>query len=165
MVFKLQRMCTRIMLVAIFLTSLSACRTTNNHSAILFLETGRLIDGVHDTVFQDLDIIVIGGRIAGVGKDLKVPAHARVVNLKNYTVLPSLIDKQKIIAQRGKPMEAIKSATSMAAKAWGQENKTGSISPGLYANLIAIEGDPLEDIRQLENVKVVIHEGILVFPP
>lgn len=112
-------------------------------------------------VHQDLDIIIIGGRIAGVGKALEVPTNAKVLDLRKYTVLPSLIDRTKVIALGRKPMDAIRSATSLAAKSLGQENKTGSITPGLYANLIAIEGNPLDDIRHLENVKVVIQEGLI----
>lgn len=153
-------MTIKLLFIAIVLTFSSACRTTNQHSAILFLETGRLIDGINATVYQDLDIIIIRGRIAGVGQNLMAPANARVIDLKKYTVLPRLIDKQKITSARGQsPMKAIQSATHLSAKALGQENKIGSVTPGLYADLIAIEGDPLVDLRNLENVKFELREG------
>lgn len=66
----------------------TACSTSNRHSDILFLETGRLLDGVHETVLEDMDLIIIDGRVAGAGKNLKVPANARIVDLKKFTVLP-----------------------------------------------------------------------------
>jgi imidazolonepropionase-like amidohydrolase len=156
-------MFTRVFFFATLLALLTSCRTTNKHSDILFLQTGRLIDGINDMVYRDLDLIIISGRIAGVGQDLKVPANARIIDLKKYTVLPRLIDRQKIVfAGRQSHMKAIQMATSVAAKASGQENKVGSVTPGLYADLIAIEGDPLVDIRNLENVKFEIRDGSAV---
>jgi imidazolonepropionase-like amidohydrolase len=46
----------------------------------------------------------------------------------------------------------------------GWEKKVGSSSQGLYADMIAVEGDPLENIAVLENVKVVIKEGLVLEP-
>jgi imidazolonepropionase-like amidohydrolase len=60
------------------------------------------------------------------------------------------------------PMQAIRSATSEAAKALGKEGQVGSLAPGAYGDLIAVNGDPLTDIRTLEHVDGVIKEGRLV---
>ena len=60
------------------------------------------------------------------------------------------------------PMQAIQSATSEAAKALGKEGQVGSLAPGAYGDLVAVSGDPLADIRTLEEVKGVIKEGNLV---
>jgi imidazolonepropionase-like amidohydrolase len=57
------------------------------------------------------------------------------------------------------PMQAIQSATSEAARALGKEGQVGSLSPGAYGDLIAIKGDPLQNIRLLEQVDGVIKEG------
>jgi len=57
------------------------------------------------------------------------------------------------------PMQAIQSATSNAADLLGKSNLLGSLRPGKYADIIAVPGDPLEDIRLLENVKFVMKEG------
>jgi imidazolonepropionase-like amidohydrolase len=57
------------------------------------------------------------------------------------------------------PMQAIQSATTAAADLLGWKDQVGSVSPGLYADLIAVEGDPLRDIRQLEQVKFVMKGG------
>lgn len=56
------------------------------------------------------------------------------------------------------PMQAIQSATSNAADLLGKSN-LGSLQPGKYADIIAVSGDPLENIRLLENVKFVMKEG------
>ncbi len=60
------------------------------------------------------------------------------------------------------PMQAIQSATSEAAKALGKEGQVGSVAPGAYGDLVAVSGDPLADIRDLEQVKGVVKEGVLV---
>lgn len=65
-----------------------------------------------------------------------------------------------IMVQRGmSPMEAIKSATSVAARYMGWADRVGSIAPGRYGDLIAVQGNPLEDVRSLEKVAVVIKGG------
>lgn len=58
--------------------------------------------------------------------------------------------------------EAIAAATSGAARLLGVEEQVGTIRPGLSADLIAVEGDPLEEIRALEAVKMVVQGGRVV---
>ena len=57
------------------------------------------------------------------------------------------------------PMQAIQSATSSAADLLGKSNLLGSLQPGKYADVIAVSGNPLEDIRVLENMRFVMKEG------
>jgi imidazolonepropionase-like amidohydrolase len=57
------------------------------------------------------------------------------------------------------PMQAIQAATSNAADLLGHSNEFGSIKPGKYADIIAVPGDPLTDIRLLENVQFVMKDG------
>ena len=57
------------------------------------------------------------------------------------------------------PMAAIVSATSLAAQCLGLEGKTGAVAPGLEADLIAVEGDPLQDINALRRVAWVMKGG------
>lgn len=57
------------------------------------------------------------------------------------------------------PLEAIKSATSLAAECLGLGQKTGRIASGFEADLIVIEGNPLEDIRMIQDVTIVISNG------
>jgi imidazolonepropionase-like amidohydrolase len=60
------------------------------------------------------------------------------------------------------PMEAIQAATRSAAEALDKTADVGAIAPGRYADLIAVDGDPLKDIRVLENVAIVMKGGTLV---
>src|SRR5258708_6288709 len=57
------------------------------------------------------------------------------------------------------PIQAIRSATSNAADLLGKSNLLGSLQPGKYVDIIAVAGDPLEDIRVLEHVHFVMKEG------
>jgi imidazolonepropionase-like amidohydrolase len=57
------------------------------------------------------------------------------------------------------PMQAVQAATSSAADLLGHSNEVGSIKAGKYADIIAVAGDPLTDIRLLENVQFVMKEG------
>ena len=71
-----------------------------------------------------------------------------------------------IMVQRGMtPMEAIKSATSVAARYMGWADRVGSITPGRYGDLIAVKGNPLEDISTLGRVAVVIKGGTVFKGP
>jgi len=58
------------------------------------------------------------------------------------------------------PMQAIQSATINAADLIGKPDQLGSIARGKFADLIAVDGDPVADIRQLEHVTFVMKEGV-----
>jgi imidazolonepropionase-like amidohydrolase len=57
------------------------------------------------------------------------------------------------------PVEAIKSATSTSAACLGIEKRTGSLRPGLEADMIAIERNPLSNIGELDDVLLVVNNG------
>jgi imidazolonepropionase-like amidohydrolase len=57
------------------------------------------------------------------------------------------------------PAEAIRSATSRAAELLGMQGKLGVIAPGAHADVIAVAGDPLKDVSELERVKFVMKDG------
>ncbi len=57
------------------------------------------------------------------------------------------------------PMEAIVSATKSAADLLGQTDHLGSISVGKYADVVAVKGNPIEDITLLENIGFVMKNG------
>jgi len=63
------------------------------------------------------------------------------------------------------PMQAIQAATSIAAHYMGWEDRVGAIETGLLGDLIAVKGNPLDDISILENVEVVVKGGLLFKAP
>jgi imidazolonepropionase-like amidohydrolase len=60
------------------------------------------------------------------------------------------------------PLEAIRAATTSAAELMGWQDKIGSIETGKYADIIAVSGDPIADIGELEQVKFVMKGGVVV---
>ena len=58
-----------------------------------------------------------------------------------------------------KPIEAIRSATTHAAELLRMEKQIGSIEGGKFADVIAVEGNPTEDIRSLKRVVFVMKAG------
>jgi len=59
------------------------------------------------------------------------------------------------------PTQAIQSATSLTADLLGWEDRVGEITPGFYADIIAVHGNPLEDISELEDVDFVMKGGVV----
>jgi imidazolonepropionase-like amidohydrolase len=58
-----------------------------------------------------------------------------------------------------KPLEAIRSATLATAELFGIADKAGAIEPGRWADIIAVEGNPLEQIDRLRDVRFVMKAG------
>jgi imidazolonepropionase-like amidohydrolase len=61
-----------------------------------------------------------------------------------------------------KPIDVLKSATSVNADVFGYADKIGRIKPGLFADLIAIEADPSTNINAIRNIKLVMKNGQIV---
>lgn len=56
-------------------------------------------------------------------------------------------------------MQAIQAATVTAARPLGWPDHVGAVAPGFHADIFAVRGNPLEDIRQLEAVDFVMKGG------
>ena len=57
------------------------------------------------------------------------------------------------------PMQAIRTGTTTAAELLGWSDKMGTVEPGKWADLVAVSGDPLKDISELQRVKFVMKSG------
>jgi imidazolonepropionase-like amidohydrolase len=62
------------------------------------------------------------------------------------------------------PMQAIKSGTSLAAELLDRQADLGAIVPGAFADIVAVAGDPLNDITELERVRFVMKDGVVYLP-
>lgn len=87
----------------------------------------------------------------GFGTDAGVIPHG--ANAKEFAVRVGLGEP---------PMQSIVAATSLAAEIMGWQDRVGRVAPGLYADLIAVAGDPLSDIRELERVTWIMKGGVVV---
>ena len=61
------------------------------------------------------------------------------------------------------PADAVKSATSVAARLLHQESSIGKVQPGLFADLIAVDGNPVQEIGALRRVRFVMKGGTVAF--
>ncbi len=59
------------------------------------------------------------------------------------------------------PMQAIRSATVTASQLLGWSDRVGSIEPGKFADMVALSGNPLQDIAQLEHIDFVLKGGVV----
>ena len=59
------------------------------------------------------------------------------------------------------PMQALQAATINNAKLFGVEDMSGSLEAGKYADIIAVDGDPIADVSELEDVDFVMKGGVI----
>jgi imidazolonepropionase-like amidohydrolase len=72
---------------------------------------------------------------------------------------------EAMVAYGMKQIDALKSATSVAARVFHMENQIGRVKEGLLADLIAVDGDPTENISALRRVKFVMKNGTIYKQP
>lgn len=91
------------------------------------------------------------GVIINMGGDVGVFAHG-----DNAREMELMVDYGM------RPIEVLRAATSVNADVFGYGNKIGRIKPGLLADIIAVEGDPATDIKNIRRIKLVIKGGKIV---
>jgi imidazolonepropionase-like amidohydrolase len=97
-------------------------------------------------------------------------AHAmgvRIVLGTDTGSMPWDVDQAKefefLVKKAGfSPMEAIKAGTSVAAQLLDQSNQIGMLKPGMLADIVAVPGNPLEDISVLQGVTFVMKDGVII---
>jgi imidazolonepropionase-like amidohydrolase len=92
-----------------------------------------------------------------------VKAHLKIVYGTDIGGIPwqesEAQDFPRMVAFGMTPMETIRSATSRAAEMLDNQGRLGVITPGAFADIIAVSGDPVKDINELANVKFVMKDG------
>lgn len=87
-----------------------------------------------------------------VGSDAGVPAHLHP--RATWQEIEALVLEGGMSAQ-----DAIVAATSGAAAVLGIQHETGTLTPGKYADVVVVRGDPLRHVERLQDVQVVIRRG------
>jgi len=113
-----------------------------------FASMEQLIPIYHDFMARALKI---PGLKIVFGSDALAGSHGR--NAEEF------IDRVRDVGMD--PMAAMVSANSFAAEALGMADQIGSIGPGLQADIIALDGDPLKDITSVRRVVFVMRGGIV----
>lgn len=75
---------------------------------------------------------------------------------------PALHEELELLTDRAglPPMEAIRAATAVAARAINQQDQMGTLEPGKLANLVFVRQDPLADVSNLRSVAFTVHRGV-----
>lgn len=97
---------------------------------------------------------VKGGVKIAFGTDCGVSPHG--TNAQEFALM---------VAGGMTPMQAIRAATLRGAELLGIEDELGTIEPGKIADLVAVAGDPLEDVTRLEHMAFVMKAGAIVVAP
>ncbi len=102
------------------------------------------------------------GSVEGFRK--AVAAGVRIAMGSDASALPHGENAKEIVwmaTQGMTPLEAIRAATVNAAELLGWSDRVGSIAPGKYADIIAVRGNPLKDVKTLERVAWVMKGGVV----
>ena len=104
---------------------------------------------------QNLKIVFKAGVMVGFGTDSGPPL--RFQGYFEHRELQLMVDSGL------SPLEAITCATRNSAEILGTQSKLGTLQPGRVADLLVVDGDPLEDIRNTEKLSVVWQGGQAVW--
>jgi imidazolonepropionase-like amidohydrolase/predicted GIY-YIG superfamily endonuclease len=111
-------------------------------------------EAVAKVSFDNMAAAIRGGVKIAFGTDAAVYPHG--LNARQFAMY---------VKMGMSPLQAIQSATINAADLLGWADRIGTIEPGKFADLIAVEGDPLQDITTLERVRFVMKGGQVVKSP
>jgi len=103
--------------------------------------------------FIDDDVAHESARLADRGVAVSIGAHGQQAGIGAHWEIWSFV--------RGgmTPLQALQAATSVPARSLGMESEIGSLEPGKLADLVIIDGNPLENIRNTERVTTVVIDG------
>jgi imidazolonepropionase-like amidohydrolase len=145
-------------------------------SGAYYVPTLSTINGYRERIANNPDAYTpevrakIDWRISITGKSLRL-AHAAGVRIAFCTDAGVSkhgrnADEFELMVEHGMtPAAAIRAATLNAADLLGLQDQVGSLEPGKQADLIAVEGDPLVDVRVLKQVKLVMKGGRHISTP
>jgi imidazolonepropionase-like amidohydrolase len=112
----------------------------------ILVKANAAIAAIHQTFQKALGM----GIKIGLGTDAAVYPHGR-----NTEEFHQMVDLGM------KPIDALKAGTSADAELLGLADKIGTLEPGKLADLVAVPGDPVENIRATEHVFFVMKEGVI----
>ena len=120
------------------------------------LKAARLFDGKSNAVVTPGLVIVSGGKIVGIGASAKIPADAQVIDFGDATLLPGFIDAHTHLTfpysddYKQQRLDTLQKTVAERA-----------LEAGKLADIVAVPGDPTQNIRQVEKAFFVMKEGVI----
>jgi imidazolonepropionase-like amidohydrolase len=112
--------------------------------------------------YRIIPVFEKAARMAAATRGIKVMLGSGVDG-STYPHGSQALDFQALVERAGlSPARAIQAGTSINAEALGWQDRVGSLDKGKYADLIAVRGDPLADITELQRVVLVMKGGAIV---
>ena len=112
--------------------------------------------------YRIIPIFEKAASMAAATKGIKVMMGSGVDG-STYPHGTQALDFEFLVKRAGlTPVRAILAGTSINAEAMGWQNEIGSIEKGKYADLIAVSGDPIADITELQRVRFVMKGGKVI---
>jgi imidazolonepropionase-like amidohydrolase len=130
------------------------------------IKCGKLIDGKSDTPLENVVILVEGNKIKEVGKNVKIPATAKLIDLSSATVLPGLIDAHVHVMLQGDitsddyDVQLLKQSIAYRALRASLSCKTALLNGFTTLRDLGSEGSMYADV----DVKKAINRGIIDGP-
>jgi imidazolonepropionase-like amidohydrolase len=106
------------------------------------------------------DIQKVYRQLNELGAKIVIGTDAGIMPLKPHDVLPYAVAQMP--ADGSSPLEALTAVTSRAAHACGVSDRKGRIRVGADADLLAVAGDPVDDLNRLRDVRAVFRAGVRV---
>ncbi len=101
--------------------------------------------------------------IAGVDNLPRLPLSVGIVT---YDQRPALVMEIRLMREIGlTPVDALRTATANVAEVCGMGDQLGTLEAGKLADLIAVAGDPLQDLSALYDVRLIMKDGVIVRKP
>jgi len=127
---------------------LSSCMRDNGHLPAMFQK--KMTD-VSAAVLENQKRAVAAGVKVALGTDAAVYPHGLNAH-----------EAEVYVTELGlTPLAALQAGTINAAELMGWSGRTGALEPGKWADVIAVDGDPLRDVRTLQHVKFVMKAGVV----
>lgn len=126
-------------------------------SGDLLIRCGRLIDGRTDEVLEDVWVLIYGGLFKKIEKDLYARRGTPVFDLRSHTCLPWPKEM----------LSSIKESLDSGAESRVGEQRPAAefIESGLFGDLVAMKGAPLEEIFLPEQIEAVVKGGLVFKAP
>jgi len=179
----------KLILLLLALLSPGGHLLAQSPATVTLVEAAHLLDPRTGNVISPAAVLIENDKIKDVGTPAKVhpPAGAKIIDLGRAMLIPGLIDAHTHLLldvvvppeaeMRGEAsiatlvslhkagmssLDVIRAITTNAAELLGWQDRVGGIEPGKFADLIAVSGDPIADITELERVRFVMKGGQVV---
>lgn len=122
------------------------------------LQPDRVFDG--GQMHEGWQVLVAGEKIVAVG------GHPGVIicfggDVGVFSHGDNAREMEAMVSYGMPPLQVLRSATSMNADVFGINDTRGRIQPGLWADIVAVKGDPSKNISAVRNVKLVMKKGLI----